>query len=33
MTDGRSNGQWQRDIGRKEKVPLVGWLGLKWVES
>jgi hypothetical protein len=26
---GRSNGRWRCGIGRKEKVPRVGWLGLK----
>jgi hypothetical protein len=30
---GRSNGRWRHGIGRKEKVPRVGGLGSKWVES
>jgi hypothetical protein len=29
----RSNGRRRRGIGRKEKVPRVGWLGPKWAKS
>jgi hypothetical protein len=29
----RSNGRWRHGIGRKEKVPQVGWLGAKYAES